>query len=73
MKEVGANMFLNYTVRDCTFDGIVDPMIEAALEQDFIELPIPFDRFGWFYPVSLDSMAYTVQYFPVTNGIGCQI
>lgn len=48
-QEVGTEMFLNFTVRDCTFDGIDDPLISGALDSP-IPLPIPFDRFGWFYP-----------------------
>ena len=51
MKQVGSGMFLNFTVRDCTFVGIQDALIDGALNSS-ISLPIPFDRFGWFYPVS---------------------
>jgi hypothetical protein len=51
MDEVNATLFMTHTVRNFTFDGIYDSIMEGAASSTFIELPIPFDRFGWFYPV----------------------
>ena len=51
MDETGAGMFLISNVRNFTFEGIVDPMITDAIEAD-MGLPIKYDKFGWFYPVS---------------------
>lgn len=39
-----------FKVRNLTFDGIVDDLMAASSDLPF-PLPIPFDRFGWFYPV----------------------
>ena len=50
MKESGEGMFMIATVSNLTFEGVKDPMIDAATEQD-LGLPIKYDKFGWFYPV----------------------
>ena len=50
MKESGEGMFMIASVSNLTFEGVKDPMIDAATEQD-LGLPIKYDKFGWFYPV----------------------
>ena len=48
-----AKLFLNYPVRNFTFDGIEDEIMKGINEgfpMNF-SLPIPFDKFGWFYDV----------------------
>lgn len=69
INEVGASMFMNFTVKECTFEGIVDPMIDGAINSG-VPLPIPFDRFGWFYPRN-DSLDYdgTFSMFTGSSGI----
>ena len=52
MKHVGAGMFMTAKVRNLTFEGVKDPMIDAASEND-LGLPFKYDKFGWFYPVKL--------------------
>ena len=49
-KDVG--MFMKFPVRNWTFDGIFEELMDFAQNQNMMELPIPYDRFGWFYPVS---------------------
>ncbi len=50
LKAVNASLFITYPVSNFTFDGLIDPILGA--ETSAITKPIPFDRFGWFYPVS---------------------
>jgi hypothetical protein len=47
---------MTHPVRNFTFDGIYDSILEGAASSSFIELPIPFDKFGWFYPESFYSI-----------------
>ena len=49
---VDAKLFLVYPVRNFTFDGIVDEIMAGSLTMN-VSLPIPFDKFGWFYDVSM--------------------
>ena len=42
---------MTHTVNNMTFEGIYDSILQAAAETPSINLPIPFDKFGWFYPV----------------------
>jgi hypothetical protein len=51
LKEVNASLFMTYPVTNWTFEGIYDSIMEGAASSTQIHLPIPFDRFGWFYPV----------------------
>ena len=50
---------MKVAVRNLTFDGTLDAVMEAANDPDFAEIgiPIPFDKFGWFYPVSMPEYA----------------
>ena len=43
---------MTHSVNNMTFEGIYDSILQAAAETPAINLPIPFDKFGWFYPVS---------------------
>ena len=47
---------MTHPVRNFTFDGIYDSILKGAASSSFIELPIPFDKFGWFYPESFYSI-----------------
>jgi len=48
--QIDAQLFLKYPVRNYTFDGISDEIMEATKTfPGSIPLPIPFDKFGWFY------------------------
>merc|ERR1712141_582459 len=49
MEDIPA--FLTYPVRNWTFDGIFEELLEFGQNApDYgLELPIPFDKFGWFY------------------------
>ena len=50
MRETGAGMFIKSTIRDVTFDGQSDAIIDAAMYND-LGLPVTYDKFGWYYPV----------------------
>lgn len=50
-KEIDAKLFITYPVRNFTFDGIVEEIMEATPQLPF-KPPIPFDKFGWFYAVN---------------------
>ena len=52
LVQEGAQLFATVPVHNLTFDGYVDEILEAAdTFPPFIYIPIPFDKFGWFYPV----------------------
>ena len=53
LKAQNATLFMTQPVSNLTFDGVLDAIMEAANDPDFgtIGIPIPFDKFGWFYPV----------------------
>ena len=54
MRETGEAMFMTSTVRNLTFEGVKDPLIEAA-EWGNLLLPFKYDKFGWFYAVKLTN------------------
>eukprot|EP00095_Tigriopus_kingsejongensis_P001032 maker-scaffold972_size74859-snap-gene-0.9 protein:Tk01032 transcript:maker-scaffold972_size74859-snap-gene-0.9-mRNA-1 annotation:"hypothetical protein DAPPUDRAFT_303163" len=47
-----ATLFQTIPVRNLTFDGYLGPIMEAVQDPAFdtIGIPIPYDKFGWFYP-----------------------
>ena len=50
MRETEAGMFIKSSIRDVTFDGQPDALIDAGFEID-LGVPVPYDKFGWYYPV----------------------
>jgi hypothetical protein len=50
LKEIP--LFHKKTVKELMFGGYNDPIIDFAEELPFHIFDIPFDKFGWFYPVS---------------------
>ena len=64
IERENVTMFMEYTVRNWTFDGIVEQLIEFGSQTDsWMELPIPFDKFGWFYPVRINYYFEQKSYF----------
>ena len=60
ITDANSKMFLPGTVREYTFDGILDEILAAAdTFPPNIHIPIPFDRFGWFYPVRFLKLRFT--------------
>jgi len=53
LEKVNASLFMTYPVSNFTFDGIYDSILEGADSTSGIELPLPNDKFGWFYLVSI--------------------
>ncbi len=53
LDVVNASLFMRYPVSNFTFDGIYDSILEGADSASSIELPFPYDKFGWFYLVSI--------------------
>ena len=51
INTFGGKLFLTQPVRNFTFDGIVDEIMNATNQMP-LPMPIPFDKFGWFYTVS---------------------
>ena len=60
LTQVNASLFITYPVSNFTFDGIYDSILEGVDSTSGIELPIPFDKFGWFYPVSIHATKKSV-------------
>lgn len=48
LNDIG--MFATASVRELMFDGYNDPVFDV-IDGFEIPLPLPFDQFGWFYPV----------------------
>lgn len=63
LNDNNATMFTTASVRNLTFDGTLDAVMEAANDPGLnnIGIPIPFDRFGWFYPVSTKKTGRLVR------------
>jgi len=45
----GDELFMKAVIRNITFDGIDSPLLHMGDNGMDLNLPIPFDRFGWFY------------------------
>ena len=55
-KLLDAKLFMSYPVRNYTFAGIFDEIMEGVETfPDSLVVPIPFDKFGWFYGVSCED------------------
>lgn len=67
--SLGLNMynqevFIVKSARELLFEGYQDDMIDMARAMPSLnehEISVPFDRFGWFYMVSLNNQ--TIIYF----------
>lgn len=44
------------TVKEYLFDGYKDPLLDLINLINSTEFKIPFDKFGWFYAVSIEIM-----------------
>ena len=56
MKQQNVSTFMIYPARNWTFEGIFDGMMEAVTDPDasvMFPVTVPWDKFGWFYPVSI--------------------
>ena len=51
MAEFDEKLFMKTNVSVITFDGIDDDLLHV--NEGMIDINIPFDRFGWFYDVSI--------------------
>ena len=54
MKLQDVGTFMKYPARNWTFEGILDGMMEAINDPTtsaLFPVAVPFDKFGWFYPV----------------------
>ncbi|TRY61675.1 hypothetical protein TCAL_07973 [Tigriopus californicus] len=67
LKATNSKIFQTNSVRDLTFDGYLGPILEAIQNPIFQNLPIPYDRFGWFYPRN-NSGEYD-GYFQMYTGV----
>ena len=65
MKQQGVGTFMKYPARNWTFEGILDGMMEAINDPttaDLFPVAVPFDKFGWFYPVNNDEKPQIKQF-----------
>lgn len=57
VNEVNTTVFVSKSVREFLFDGYDDPLLDAAqVLKHLVNVTIPFDKFGWFYGVSISSL-----------------
>lgn len=55
LLKVEESFAINRSVREWLFDGFSDPVLDVATklrELKIVDIPIPYDKFGWFYTVS---------------------
>ena len=67
IKANNENLFMKAVIRNLTFDGIDSPLLHmgddaGGMLGDMLDNQIPFDRFGWFYDVSIFSCSLS-NYF----------
>lgn len=53
LKEKEGSLISTHTVKELLFEGYEDKLLVLAKELNISRLNIPFDRFGWFYGVSI--------------------
>ncbi len=56
MAEFDEKLFMKTNISAITFDGIDDDLLHV--NEGMIDINIPFDRFGWFYDVSIFLVIY---------------
>lgn len=53
MREKREKLVITKSVRELLFDGYKDPLIDLIRKMNNTGFQIPFDKFGWFYAVSI--------------------
>jgi hypothetical protein len=55
MRLFGTTLHVQKKVREFIFEGYRDPLLDLAsiIPPELAPISIPFDKFGWFYTVSL--------------------
>jgi hypothetical protein len=53
-------MFVTKTVGQLMFEGYEDELLNITARLNISDFQVPFDKFGWFYPVCIK---YGVKYF----------
>lgn len=53
MREKREKLVITKSVRELLFDGYQDPLIDLIRKMNNTGFQIPFDKFGWFYSVSI--------------------
>lgn len=53
LREKEGTIFKTHTVAELLFDGYEDELLSFAKKLNITSLNIPFDKFGWFYGVSV--------------------
>jgi hypothetical protein len=65
-------MFVTKTVGQLMFDGYEDELLNITAKLNVSEFKVPFDRFGWYYPVCKKSIVLRIVdllgYDPVLSG-----
>lgn len=55
LKVEEKKVFVTKTVRELLFDGYADELLNLTKKLErILKIKIPFDKFGWFYNVSID-------------------
>lgn len=53
LKEKEGSLVSTHTANELLFEGYNDPLLKLAKKLNISGLNIPFDKFGWFYGVSV--------------------
>lgn len=56
LKEKERSLISTHTVNELLFEGYEDPLLVLAKKLNISGLNIPFDKFGWFYGVSVSLL-----------------
>ena len=56
ITQFNEKLFIKTNISAITFDGIDDDMLH--INDQMPEIDIPFDRFGWFYDVSIFTLYF---------------
>lgn len=57
IRETGSTVFVTHTVDEFLFEGYSDPLLDVSqsIPPGLIDIP-PYDKFGWFYGVSITNI-----------------
>lgn len=65
LREKEKSLITTHTVNELLFDGYADELLTLAKKLNISKLNIPFDKFGWFYGVSLCSCSVSTIFWSI--------
>lgn len=61
-------LFVTKTVGQLMFEGYEDELLNITATLNVSEFHVPFDKFGWFYPVCIKQYVRILVFWVMTSG-----